>query len=102
MNTNKTLALSFDLYVRTADLGTHWVAGETRTGISAFGDTQTAAVERLKEGVHLLLESIGEDGQKFVELYLRKRDIRYTLVERMPWGFGNVIPVEESKLTSVV
>ena len=101
MSDTITSTLVFDLRVNTENMGSHWLAFETRLGILVFANTQLSAIDRLKNTITLVLNDLSKYGQAQVSNYLNNHDVHPKLVERAPWAFGDITTIEEPYFADV-
>lgn len=76
--------LDITLRVGTFDIGSHWMAFDTGSGIMAFGDDSASAIARLKEAMDLAMETIldnSDNGLRSLKSFLDNREIRYDVYD---------------------
>ena len=79
-----TAVFNINLQVKTRDLGEHWVASAQRLGVTVFGDTEAAALERMGVAIDFMADNaVGgtkEGAERFKE-YLDARGVPYSYTE---------------------
>ena len=96
--------LDVKLYVATLEIGeencSNWVAYEGQTGLFGFGETESGSLDRLMEGVRLLMNFLeARGGTEAVVGYLNRHAVKWSeLPATTPVASFTLIPSEEPAL----